>query len=131
MNKQERAELVKYRIAKARETFDEVKLHIENELWETAINRLYYACYYAVIALLIDKEIQPETHKGVRQMFGLHFIKTGVIDNSLGKFFTDIYDMRQTGDYDDYIEFNKDDVMDLIGPVNDLISKAEDILLIK
>ena len=59
MNKQERTELVKYRIAKARETFDEVKLHIENELWETAINRLYYACYYAVIALLIDKEIQP------------------------------------------------------------------------
>ena len=59
MNKQERAELVKYRIAKARETFNEVKLHIENELWGTAINRLYYACYYAVIALLIDKEIQP------------------------------------------------------------------------
>jgi len=131
MNQQERKELVVYRIAKARETFEEVKLHIENELWSTAVNRLYYACYYAVIALLIDKEIQPRTHNGVRQMFGLHFIKTGVVDNSLGKFFTDIYDMRQTGDYDDYIEFSKDDIMDLIEPANDLISKAEDLLLNK
>ena len=131
MNRQERKELVIYRIAKARETFEEVKLHIENELWSTAVNKLYYACYYAVIALLIDKEIQPRTHNGVRQMFGLHFIKTGVVDNSLGKFFTDIYDMRQTGDYDDYIEFTKDDIMDLIEPANDLISKAEDLLLNK
>jgi uncharacterized protein (UPF0332 family) len=131
MNQQERDELVKYRIAKARDTFKEVKLHIKNELWNTAINRLYYACYYAVIALLIDIEIQPHTHSGVRQMFGLHFVKTGIVDKSIGKFFTDIYDMRQTGDYDDYIEFHKEDIMDLVEPANNLISKAEDLLLKK
>lgn len=131
MNQQEREELIKYRLAKARETFEEVELHIENELWDTAVNRLYYACYYAVIALLIDKEIQPHTHTGVRQMFGLHFVKAGLVDNSTGKFFTDIYDMRQTCDYDDYIEFSKDDIMDLIEPANILISKAEELLLKK
>jgi uncharacterized protein (UPF0332 family) len=54
MNDKERQELVKYRIKKARETFNEVGLHVENELWNTAVNRLYYACYYAVISLLID-----------------------------------------------------------------------------
>jgi uncharacterized protein (UPF0332 family) len=79
MNQLEREELVKYRIAKARATFKEVELHIEHELWNTAVNRLYYACYYAVIALLIDKEIQPQTHSGARQMFGLHFVKTGMV----------------------------------------------------
>jgi uncharacterized protein (UPF0332 family) len=128
MNQQERDELVRYRITKARETLEEVKLHIENELWSTAINRLYYACYYAVIALLLDKGIQPKTHNGVRQMFGLHFIKPGIVDNSLGKFFTDIFDLRQTGDYDDYIEFTREDLIDLIKPANDLILKAEDLL---
>jgi uncharacterized protein (UPF0332 family) len=131
MNLQEKQELVKYRIAKARETFDEVKLHIDNKLWNTAVNRLYYACYYAVIALLIEKDIQPHTHMGVRQMFGLHFVKTGIVDNSIGKFFSDIYDMRQTGDYDDYIDFKKEDVNDLLEPANDLISKAESLLLNK
>lgn len=81
--------------------------------------------------MLIDKEIHPHTHTGVRQMFGLHFVKTGIIDISVGKFFTDIYDMRQTSDYDDYIEFSKDDIMDLIDPANTLITKAEELLLKK
>jgi uncharacterized protein (UPF0332 family) len=81
-----------------------------------------------VIALLIDKDIHAQTHSGVRQMFGLHFIKTGIIDKEAGKFYTDIFDMRQTGDYDDYIDFKKEDVLELIEPANELISKIELLL---
>jgi len=128
MNKQDRQDLVEYRIAKARETFNEVSLHIENELWSTAVNRLYYACYYAVIALLISKEIKATTHSGVRQTFGLHFVKTGKIEKELGKFYSDIFDMRQSGDYEDYVEFTKDDVLDLITPADNLIISIENIL---
>ena len=128
MTFEERQELVKYRIQKARETYNEVQLHIDNELWATAVNRLYYACYYAVIAMFIDKEIQPQTHAGVRQMFGLHFIKTGIVDSSIGKFFSDIFDIRQTGDYDDFIIFEKEDVLDLLEPANHLITVAENLL---
>jgi len=128
MNQRERQELVRYRITKARETFNEVELHIKNELWNTAVNRLYYACYYAVIALLINKGIQAQTHAGVRQMFGLHFIKTNIIEKELGKFYTDIFDKRQTGDYDDFIDFKKDDVLDLLKPANKLITKIEQLL---
>lgn len=128
MNKQDRQDLVEYRIAKARETFNEVSLHIENELWSTAVNRLYYACYYAVIALLISKEIKATTHSGVRQTFGLHFVKTGKIEKELGKFYSDIFDMRQSGDYEDYVEFTKDDVLDLLTPADNLIISIENIL---
>ena len=131
MNKQDRQDLVEYRIAKARETFNEVSLHIENELWSTAVNRLYYACYYAVIALLISKEIKATTHSGVRQMFGLHFVKTGKIEKELGKFYSDIFDMRQSGDYEDYVEFTKDDVLDLLTPADNLIVSIENILKTK
>jgi uncharacterized protein (UPF0332 family) len=62
MNQKELQELVKYGIRKARETFNEVDLHVENKLWNTAMNRLYYAYYYAVIALLVDKDIHAQTH---------------------------------------------------------------------
>lgn len=116
MNDKERKELVHYRLERAKSTIKEVEIHIQNELWNTAINRLYYACYYAVIALLISKEIATQTHAGARQMFGLHFIKTNLIDKNIGKFYTDIYDKRQTGDYGDFIEFSKEDVLNLIGP---------------
>ena len=110
MNDNERLELVKYRLERAKSTLKEVEIHIQNKLWNTAINRLYYACYYAVIALLLNQKITTQTHAGSRQMFGLHFIKTNQIDKQLGKFYTDLYDKRQTGDYGDFIEFSKDDV---------------------
>jgi uncharacterized protein (UPF0332 family) len=103
-------------------------LQVENKLWIIAVNRLYYACYYPVIALLIDKDIHAQTHSGVRQMFGLHFVKSGLIYKESGKFYNDIFDMRQTGDYDDYIDFEKEDVLDLIVPANELISKIEILL---
>ena len=128
MNKDDKKELVSYRIARARETFNEVNLHIENKLWNTAINRLYYACYYAVTALLVNNDIKAQTHAGVRQMFGLHFVKSGIVDIELGKFFSELFDMRQTGDYEDYIGFDEADILDLMKPAEDLITKIEDLL---
>lgn len=131
MNEQERDELIKYRIDRAKTTLKEVGLHIENELWATAVNRLYYACYYAVIALLFKNGINAQTHSGVRQMFGLHFIKNNIISNDLGKFYTDIFDKRQTGDYDDFVEFTKEEVLSLMTPATELIEKIEVLLFEK
>lgn len=128
MNDQERKDLVQYRIEKARQTFNEVALHIENGLWNTAVNRLYYACYYAVTALLVSNKIKATTHAGVRQMFGLHFIKTGFIERELGKFYSDIFDMRQVGDYEDYFDFGEEDVQNLLAPADELISRIEGLL---
>jgi uncharacterized protein (UPF0332 family) len=128
MKEHDRRNLVFYRLSKAKDTLSEVDLLINNQLWNTAINRLYYACYYAVKALLIDKGIKAETHNGVRQMFGLHFIKTGIIDKELGKFYSDIFDMRQSGDYEDFIDFKEEDVLDFRIPAKSLIEKIEKLL---
>lgn len=131
MNDQERSELVNYRIVRAKNTLKEIDLHVQNELWGTAVNRLYYACYYAVIALLAKHQIASQTHSGVRQMFGLHFIKSGMINKELGKFYSDIFDKRQTGDYDDFVDFSKDEVNSLIAPATKLIAEIELLLLEK
>lgn len=58
MNGQERQQLIQYRLDRARDTYREIDLHVEHELWNTAMNRLYYACYYAVSALLLGKILQ-------------------------------------------------------------------------
>ena len=114
-------ELVRYRFTKASDTLQEIDILLQNELWNTAVNRLYYACYYAVSALLLNHSITAQTHAGVRQMFGMHIIKPGKISKDLGKFYSDIFDMRQTGDYEDFIDFSKDDVNELIIPAKELI----------
>ncbi len=128
MNESERAELANYRLNKAIETLHEIDILIQNELWNTAINRMYYACYYAVSALLVKDSILAQTHSGVRQMFGLHYIKTEKIDKELGKFYSDIFDKRQTGDYEDFIDFSSQDVSELIPRATELIERISQIL---
>lgn len=121
-------ELSKYRLEKANQTLLEIDILIQNELWNTAVNRMYYACYYAVSALLIMDSIQAQTHTGVRQMFGLHYIKTGKIEKDLGKFYSDIFDKRKTGDYEDFMDFTRDEVLELLSPTRNLISRINHIL---
>jgi uncharacterized protein (UPF0332 family) len=128
MKESDRKEIVKYRISRAHETLREVDILIENKLWNIAVNRLYYGCYYAVIALLISMKIKAQTHAGVRQMFGLHFIKTGLIDKELGKYYSIIFDKRLTGDYDDFIDYEKDDVLAMVVPAKEFIQEIDKLI---
>lgn len=53
---------IKYRFKRAEESFDDAHILIENRKWNTSINRLYYSCFYAVLALLLKNEIETRTH---------------------------------------------------------------------
>lgn len=96
-------DLIKYRLDRAFETLKEAEAMISNQFWNAAINRIFYACFYAVNALLLKKGIDASTHKGIRQMLGLHFVQTGLLSKEQARYFSDLYDRRQTGDYDDFI----------------------------
>ena len=78
--------LVSYRLSRAKETLAEVPHLRDMGYFNTAVNRLYYACYYAMVALLIKNHIQASTHAGVKQMLGLHFVSKGLIskESNLG-----------------------------------------------
>lgn len=77
---------------------------------------MYYACYYSVNALLVKQRITAQTHAGVKQMFGLNFIVTGKLPSKLGRFYNQLFNDRITGDYDDFISFNKE-MLDEIFPI--------------
>lgn len=88
----DRTEIVKYRLEKAYRTYNEAIGSIENCYVETAANRLYYAAYYAVSALLISYKYEASTHNGVIQMFGKVFLRNnrltlGFSLKSVGSFY--------------------------------------------
>jgi len=113
IEKEARDAIVAYRLENADKTLNEISLHIQNELWNTAINRLYYACFYAVSALLINSSIETQTHAGARRMLSLHFTKTGKLPTEWSKFYTDLFENRQTGDYADFVNFERETVEEL------------------
>lgn len=101
-------EVIVYRLARARETFDDAVLLAENEKWNSAINRLYYSAYYAVTALLLHADLKPTTHNGAKSVFSEHFIKSGIISKDLGRLYSQLFTWRQKGDYDDFYKFDKE-----------------------
>jgi uncharacterized protein (UPF0332 family) len=125
LSDEERKEVVRYRIGKAKNTFSEIALLTNNALWHNAANRLYYACYYGVTALLIKNGIETKTHQGVSNQFGFHFVKTEVFSQKEGRLFKNLFELRQDGDYDDWIDIIEEDVVPLIDPVRNFIDKIE------
>jgi len=90
LSESEKADVVKFRLEKANSTFAEITILVQNELYRTAANRLYYACYYAATALLINNGYETYAHSGVKALLGLHYIKGNKIDKSLGKAYSQL-----------------------------------------
>ena len=71
--------------------------------------------------LLIANGDTAQTHSGVRHIFGLKFIKTGVLSPEIGRLYHHLFSMRQTGDYDDTYDVVAEDVLPNIEPTEKLI----------
>lgn len=104
MINEERDEYVKYRIVSARKAFDAAKLLAENGFWNSAVNRLYYALFYADNALLVSNEIQSKSHSATKSQFSRFFVKTGKFDKKHGRLLSELFDWRQRGDYENIFD---------------------------
>lgn len=128
MNEIERKSIVIYRMGNARNTLHEIADHCEKGYYNTAVNRLYYACFYAASALLLANHIETKTHDGVRQMLGKHFVRTGMIPLELGKFYTVMFNKQSAGDYEDFVQHTQRTVNDLYPNAEAFISTISKLL---
>lgn len=121
-------DLVNYRLSRARETLDDARLLADHGKWNSTINRLYYAAYYAVTALLLSSDIKSTTHNGTKALFSEHFVKTQIIPKESGKIYSQLFTWRQKGDYDDLFDFNPEKVLPYFEPVQNLIETIEKMI---
>ena len=121
-------ELIEYRINRAKETYLDAQILAKEKRWNSALNRLYYAAYYSVTALLLSKNLKPTTHIGAKSNFSEHFIKTGIISEDLGKIYSQLFTWRHKGDYADLFDFDEEKVLPYFEPVGKLILTIEEKL---
>ncbi len=119
---------INYRIQKAEETFGAAKQLISNGFWNSSINRLYYACFYAVTALLLKDNISAKSHNGVKTQFFQNYIKNKKIDIKYGQLYSDLFDWRQKGDYNDFFDMLEKEVTPLINPVEEFIDTVVSLI---
>jgi uncharacterized protein (UPF0332 family) len=96
-------------IEKSKQIFEDViKLKEIGGSCLSISNRLYYSLFYMVNALLILKGLTAKKHSGIRSLFDLHFVKTGIVDKKYGQIFKDIQKTREESDYDYFYIIEKE-----------------------
>ncbi|MDR0794647.1 MAG: HEPN domain-containing protein [Tannerella sp.] len=128
LSQEEKDAVVKIRLRQANETYTEISVLIDNKLWRTAANRLYYACYYAAMALMIHSGHQTKTHSGLIGLFGLHFVQTQRISAETALVLRKLFELRQKGDYDVWVDVKQEMVLPLINPAETFISEIGKII---
>ena len=128
LSHENREALAAYRYQRAQETLAEIPFLKQQGYYNTAVNRLYYACYYAAIALLIKHGINPGTHAGVKQMLGMHFVATGRIPRDVGRSFSLLFERRHSSDYDDFVYTSEEEIDELF-PKAEMFIQTIDTLL--
>lgn len=115
--------LVDYRLERARETLDEALLLLNSGHANTYVNRLYYACFYAVSAYLLLSGKSSAKHSGVRALFHQEVVKSGLVSQELGQLYDRLYDNRQKADYADLVLFNLAEVQGWFEETADFVKK--------
>lgn len=102
--------LINHRYEKAQETLKEAQLLYDANRLFACINRLYYSCFYAVNALLLQNNLSSKTHKGVRNLFFLEYVNKGLVSKDWATFYSHLFDSRLESDYKDFYIPKPDEV---------------------
>ncbi|MDL2212802.1 HEPN domain-containing protein [Bacteroides sp. OttesenSCG-928-E20] len=125
---EERRALTLYRIENAHRAIDDsASLHNLGS-YNAAVNRIYYACFYALLALFLQEDINTKNHSGVKTMFNLHFVSKGRVSKELGYFYTEIFRARGEGDYDDFVYFESQEIEQYIADARLFIATIEKLI---
>lgn len=118
-------QLVAYRREKASRTLKTARLLYEAADFDACVNRIYYAMFYEVSALLSSKGLTAAKHRGVMALFAEHFVLPGLVDIKFGKFYGKMFGHRSEADYRDHIKFEKTVVMAWLDQGGEFIQTLE------
>jgi len=114
-------DLIQYRLSRAKETLEEARVMLDSEHFYGTANRIYYACFYAVVALLLTKNLSSSKHSGIIGLFNKNFIKTGSIPKNMGKFYSRLFDSRLESDYGELMEIDPNELRQDLATAADFI----------
>lgn len=98
-NDQNILDLCKYRFQQANESMSEARLLLDAGHYRDALNRAYYAMFYALQVLVVLNKVRIFKHSGVISYFDREYVKPGIIDKKFSKWLHRLFDLRQDADY--------------------------------
>lgn len=121
---------VRYRLEKAEEVYEAAKVLYAANQWNSAVNRLYYACFYAASAVLLYREIGAKSHAGVLSQFSEQVVRKGDVGIEVFRVYSKLLNWRTKGDYGDLFDFTREDVDTVLIPVRTFVDSAKKLIIL-
>jgi uncharacterized protein (UPF0332 family) len=125
LKEEERKILVTLELERVDKILNEMEVQQRNCLWGMVANRLYYALFHAVSALLISDGHEVGTHRGAVNRFCLYYVKAGIFTSAEGRLYSQLQSLREDGDYNCSIDIQQEEAEEKIAPTRLLISKIK------
>ena len=125
LKEEDRKIMVSLELEKADSTFAEHEGLTENGYWNTLANRLYYALFHAVSALLISDGREVGSHKGAAIRFHQYYVRQGLFTDDEGSFYSQMETLREKADYNCFFKVTEADITARIEPTRKLIEKTK------
>jgi uncharacterized protein (UPF0332 family) len=91
--------LVRSRLEQADDALNAARILLEQHSDRAAVNRAYYAMFYAVLALLALRKQETSKHTGAISLFDREFVKPGVFSRDLSQWLHRAFRQRLAADY--------------------------------
>jgi uncharacterized protein (UPF0332 family) len=122
------AAVVRYWWDKAQESLRAARRELTADAYTFAINRAYYALFYAVSALLLEEGRRFSKHSGVRAVFNRDLVKPGRLSRKHGELYHQLFRDRQEGDYIEFTAFDAPYVQEKIVACEEFLAALRPLL---
>ena len=119
---------IRYRLEKAQEVYQASCILCDAGQWNSAVNRLYYACFYS--ALLLYRHINAKSHSGIIGQFSEHIVRPGIVSKEEFRVYAKLLNWRSKGDYNDLYDFCREDVEPMVPKVKQFIDRITSLITI-
>lgn len=127
MTDEQRA-LAEFRLEQASQMIKDARMLFAANSFRSALNRAYYAMFYAASALLATEGLGASRHSGVISLLHREFVKPGRFPAEIAGCIDAVFALRNESDYEDYYATGSDEAESSIEMAVRFVETARNVL---
>lgn len=109
----------------ARKALESAQYNQDGGFYGVAVNRGYYAFFYAASALLMTLDITRGKHSGVLAAFRENFVKAGLFPVEDSDAYGEAFELRNISDYDMLGSVEREQALAVIKNAKQFVTRSE------
>lgn len=131
MTSEDRSSVIQYRFERAQRALNDASMLYKKDSFEGAMNRIYYAMFYAINALALAYGFTTSKHTSLLGWFNKTIIHPGILSENEGILLRKSFEWRLQGDYADFVELDAEEVYEMLERSTQFIETIRQLTITK